>query len=187
MFPRLPRRTCKYHVTVHVPAYQCRPDFQIWHLLLSLQIGHINVHQAIYRCTSNCQPNHGALGFKQHRRVNLPNLTASASFLRWASRYSLARQQTGTFWVQRSCPWHLRLLCCPCRYHDSGSRCSVHDSLCKAPEVGCLLGQEGCPRNGRHGCKDLAESFRPSSHLCHSGFWGLNSLLLSLNSVSVHA
>lgn len=154
MFPQSPRRTCNYHVTVHVPEYQCQLDFQVWHLLLSLQIGQIKIHQVIYRCTSNCPPNHRPLGFKQHKKVNLPSLTVSASFLRWASEYSFACQQTGTYGVQRSCPWHLRLLYCPWGYHGSGSCYSVHESLHKAPEAGCLLGKEGCPGKGQHGCKD---------------------------------
>ena len=187
VFPWSPRSTYKYHVKVHVPEYQIWLDFQVWCLLLSLQIGQINVHQAIYRCTSNCQPNHSALGFKQHKTVNLPSLTAFAILLRWAIQHSLAYQQTGTYWVQRSCPWHLRLWYCPWGYHDSGSCYSVHEILCKDSMVCCLPGKEGWLAKGQHGCKGPAGSFRASSHLCDSSFWGMNRLLLSLNPISVHS
>lgn len=59
----------------------------------------------------------------------------------------------------------------------------VHESLCRPPELGCLLGNEGYTRKEQDGCKDPIASFRASSQLSRQL---LGSEQLSLNPVSVH-
>lgn len=186
MFLQAPRRTCKYHVRVHVPEYQRQLDFQVWRLLLSLHIGQINVDQAICRCTSNCQPNHGALGFKQHWKSQpaeshsirqLPQVSFTVQPCSPANRHLLSTKKLPLapeyFVLPLGVPWLWIALFSAWKF-------------ARSPWSWCFLGKEECPGKGWHGCKDPVESFRASSHLCHSSFWGLNSLLLSLNPVSVH-
>lgn len=94
--------------------------FSVWHLLLSFQIGQINVHQVIYRCTSHCQLNHGALGFKQQKRVNLASPSINQLLQVSLMVQPFLPVATGTCWAERSCPGHLRVLYCPWGYRDPG-------------------------------------------------------------------
>lgn len=98
------------------------------------------------------------------------------SCLRWAPLTSSSHQHRGSPRAHRSCPWHLKPLCCPWGYHNSGSHCSVHESVCEPLRLIVLRGRKG---------DRVAETFRAPSHFCHSSFWSLNSFLLPLNLVSV--
>lgn len=80
----------------------------------------------------------------QHLQLPQVSITDSA-FL--TSGGAVTEHREAAFWL-------LKLLCCPWGYHDAGSCCLVHGSLCKAPEVGWLLGKEG-----GQGCKDIQSFF----------------------------
>lgn len=71
---------------------------------------------------------------------------------------------------------HLKLLCCPWGYHNSGW-CVQWMKVCAEP-LGLVV------FSGKKGDR-VAKIFTASSHFCHSSFWGLSSFLLPLNPVSV--